>query len=253
MQLETKSIHDLNEENEKSEIRKYFNNKKNGICVEVGSNEPVSICSQSWHLEEKLNWKCILIEPNPKLVVKTKNSRLKAIILEYACISDDKIDNLELHIPLSKNGEEITGHASLDKNADEHNYKSHKSIKVQAKTLTSILKKENIDDIDLLSIDVEGTELEVLKGLDFSKYTPKLILLEDKHLYLNKHLYLKSKGYILVRRLNRNCWYIPSYGHSPKVTLKEKIKLLKRIYLSIWFNKLKYALRHRTLKPFQTL
>jgi hypothetical protein len=63
--------------------------------------------------------------------------------------------------------------------------------------------------IDLLSIDVEGAEMEVLKGLDFEVYKPKLILLEDKYLYLKKHLYLKKKGYALVRRLNRNCWYIP--------------------------------------------
>jgi len=51
------SSHDLAEENEKEQIRNYFNNKMNGICVEVGSNEPISVCSQSWHLEDKLNWK----------------------------------------------------------------------------------------------------------------------------------------------------------------------------------------------------
>ena len=67
---ETISNHDLAEENEKEQIREYFKNKKNGICVEVGSNEPVSIFSQSWHLEDKLNWRCVLIEPNPDLAAK---------------------------------------------------------------------------------------------------------------------------------------------------------------------------------------
>jgi FkbM family methyltransferase len=248
-----KKLHDLNEEDEKAEIRKYFNNKKNGVCVEVGSNEPVSVCSQSWHFEEKLNWKCILIEPNPDLVIKTKNNRPKAIIHECACVSNDKVGYMELHIPLSSQGNELTGHASLEKNADEHNYKIHKSIKVKTETLTNVLRCDDIDNIDFLSIDVEGTELEVLKGLDFDKYQPKLILLEDKHLYLNKHLYLKKKGFVLVRRLNRNCWYIPNHAHRPNVKLKEKIKLLKRVYLSIWFNKLKYALEHKTIQPFQTL
>ena len=51
--------------------------------------------------------------------------------------------------------------------------------------------------------------MEVLLGLDFNLYQPQLILLEDKHLYLKKHFFLKQKGYKLVQRLNRNCWYIP--------------------------------------------
>lgn len=247
------SSHDLAEENEKEQIRKYFNNKKNGVCVEVGSNEPISVCSQSWHLEDKLDWKCVLIEPNPDLVVKTINIRPKATIHNCACVSDDKTGYLELHIPLSDKGESITGHASLEKNADEHNYIRHQSIKVKADTLSNILKQDRIEIIDLLSIDVEGVELEVLKGIDFQIFRPKLILLEDKHLYLTKHIYLRKNGYVLVQRLNGNCWYIPKGAAIPEVKVKDKIKLMKRLYLSVWFNKAKYSLRHRTLKPFKTL
>lgn len=86
----TISSHELAEENEKEQIRKYFNYMKNGICVEVGSNEPLSVCSQSWHLEDKLNWKCVLIEPNPDLVAKTINVRPNALVHNCACVSDDK-------------------------------------------------------------------------------------------------------------------------------------------------------------------
>ncbi|MFC1887139.1 FkbM family methyltransferase [Thermodesulfobacteriota bacterium] len=247
------SIHDLKEENEKEQIRKYFNYKKNGVCVEVGSNEPISVCSQSWHLEDKLDWKCVLIEPNPDLFVKTKNIRPKTTIHNCACVSDEQTDYVELHIPLSDKGESITGHASLEKNIDEHNYKRHKSIKVKANTLNHILKQDRIKIIDLLSIDVEGAELEVLKGIDFQCFRPKLILLEDKHLYLAKHKYLKNEGYDLVQRLNRNCWYIPKGETIPEVKIIDKIMLMKRLYLSVWFNKAKYSLRHRTLKPFKTL
>lgn len=243
----------LNEEKEKTAIRQYFNNKSNGICVEVGSNDPTCIGSQSWHFENKLNWKCILIEPNPNLAGKTRNVRPNAIFHECACVSNENIGEMLLHIPLSNQGQELSGHASLEKNADEHNYKIHASIKVKTDTLTNILNTDGIETIDLLSIDVEGTELEVLKGLDFDKYSPRLILLEDKHLYLNKHLYLKKKGYVLVKRLNGNCWYIHKSSPRPNVRLIEKVKLFKRLFLSIWFNKLKYALRHKTIKPFQAL
>jgi hypothetical protein len=78
-------------------------------------------------------------------------------------------------------------------------------------------------------------------------------LLEDKHLYLQKHRLLTRSGYKLVRRLNRNSWYIPQEIAAPDVLLIDRLKLWKRMYLSIWFKKLHYAWRHKTLKPFKTL
>ena len=52
--------------------------------------------------------------------------------------------------------------------------------KIQINTLNDIIKnsKFNIKDIDFLSIDVEGNELNVLKGLDFKKYRPKIVSIE---------------------------------------------------------------------------
>jgi FkbM family methyltransferase len=245
--------HEEDEENEKFQIRKFFNHVKNGICVEVGSNEPISICSQSLHLEEKLDWKCVLIEPNPILFQKAINLRPQAIICELACTFPGNIKTLILNIPLDENNQEVTGHASLEKNADEHNYEFHNTIEVKADTLTNILQSRKINKIDFLSIDVEGTEMEVLMGLDFNIYRPKLILLEDKHLYLKKHLFLKKNGYKLVQRLNRNSWYIPKELKFKSKSIKGKLKLLKRMYLSIWFKKIHYSLTHKTLSPFKTL
>jgi FkbM family methyltransferase len=249
----SKSAHDLNEEYEKSQIRQFFHHLQDGICIEVGANEPISVCSQSLHLEENLNWQCVLIEPNPNLAQKAVKLRPKAKVCEVACSCPENIGTMLLNIPLDESNQEVTGHASLEKNADEHNYQRYNSITVQADTLTHILQTQNIQQVDFLSIDVEGAEMDVLLGLDFNIYQPQLILLEDKHLYLKKHLFLKQHGYKLVRRLNRNCWYILKASTPPTVPTLEKLKLLKRMYISIWFKKIHYALRHRTLKPFQTL
>jgi len=247
------SAHDANEDYEKYQIRQFFNQRQDGICVEVGANEPVSVCSQSLHLEEKLNWQCVLIEPNPSLAQKAVSLRPKAKVCEVACTCPENIGTMILNIPLDDSNQEVTGHASLEKNADEHNYQHHNCIEVKADTLTHVLQAQHIRQIDFLSIDVEGAEMDVLLGLDFSIYQPQLILLEDKHLYLKKHFFLTQQGYKLVRRLNRNCWYIPKATQSPPVPVFEKLKLLKRMYISIWFKKIHYAWIHKTLKPFQTL
>lgn len=251
--MEQSSQHDLNELAEKQQIREFFANQTGGICVEVGANEPVSVCSQSLHLEQLLNWRCLLIEPNPLLAEKARQLRPNCWVYEAACTSPGQVGEMQLNIPLDDHGHEVTGHASLEQNADEHHYQRHNIVNVSALTLSDILSKSGIESVDFLSIDVEGAELEVLQGFDFTRYRPRLILLEDKHLYLQKHFLLKRNGYQLVRRLNRNCWYIPKEITAPKVPLADRLKLLKRMYLSLWFKKIHYAWRHKTLKPFTAL
>jgi len=240
--------------NEQKLIRKFFKNKTNGTCIEVGSNEPVDYRSQSNHLEKKLNWNCYLIEPNIDLVRKTKLLRPKAKVINCACVQPELDQKyLKLFIPKTSSGVEVHGHASVQKNIDEHNYSFFTELRVKGQTLDSIINKFQLNEIDLLSIDVEGYELEVLNGIDLTLNRPRLILLEDKHLFLTKHNLLKKNNYTLVQRINRNCWYVANEIEKPKVTFFSKIRLYKRIYISLWFNKIKYSIRHKTISPFLRL
>ncbi len=247
-----KTPQEVLEKREKSEIRKYFDDKPSGVFVEVGAYEPLSVCSQSWHLEDRLKWRGLLVEPNPVLAGKARSARPGSTVCECACTSPDKKGEARLFIPLS-DGKEISGHASMEVNADDFNYNKHKTVDVKAVTLTSLLDENNVTDVDLLSVDVEGTELDVLRGLDFDRFKPRLILLEDKHVYLQKHRFLKKLGYRLVKRTGLNCWYIPKGAKRPNQPFREKARLLKRLYLSIWLKKIMYAITHRTWKPFRVL
>lgn len=236
---------------EKQAIWNYFDCAENGFFIEVGANEPCAPESQTYHLE-KMGWTGILVEPIEDLAEKARNTRLNSKVWQVACTSKDKQGIVEFLIPVSEN-ELITGHASLYPNMDEHNYNNFKKVQVKSMTLDAILDAENVTKIDLLSIDVEGAEFEVLSGLDLKKYSPKLILLEDKHLYLSKHRYLTSHGYKLAQRLNRNSWYIPKSQTPPITSSLARFKLWKRMYVSIWIRKIQYAIRHKTLTPFRTL
>ncbi len=237
---------------EKELIRNYFNNKKTGFFVEVGANEPLSENSQSWHLENQLGWKGVLIEPNPQLAEKARMSRSGSLIFEAACVSSGSEGQINLYIPIVNN-DEVTGHAAIRKNIDDFNYQNHKVVKVEARTLNSILEEVEVNTIDLLTIDVEGAELEVLRGFNIEKYKPGLILLEDKHVYLDKHRYLKKHGYRLVKRTTFNCWYIPRDAKAPYQSFWEKLRLWKRMYLSIWPKKVKHAVRSKSIEPLTKL
>jgi FkbM family methyltransferase len=240
------------EATEKKLIRDYFGNKRAGIFVEVGANDPTSPESQSYHLETELGWTGLLVEPIPYLAELARRERPNAVVYECACTSPEKVGTLDLLIP-KFGGELITGHASLEANIDEHNYQEFEKVSITATTLEDICSNEKIDYIDLLSIDVEGAELDVLLGANLQVTRPRLILLEDKHLYLVKHRFLTSAGYVLAQRYNRNCWYVRKDGPLPETTFSQKFKLWKRMYVSIWIKKIAYAIRHRTFKPLLTL
>lgn len=242
----------LRERDEKKLVREYFDNKSSGFFVEVGANEPKTDYSQSWHLESQLGWKGILVEPNPELAQKARMERPNSKVFEVACVSDTNQDSIHLYIPLV-DGSEVTGHASIGKNIDDFEYTSHRDVKVKAQTLNAVLEELNVKSIDLLSIDVEGAEMEVLKGLDLKKYRPRLIILEDKHVYLDKHKYLTKRDYRLVKRTTLNCWYIPVGAKRPFQSVMEKFRLWKRMYISIWLKKIKRAIKSKTIEPLTRL
>jgi FkbM family methyltransferase len=54
-------------------------------------------------------------------------------------------------------------------------------LRVRTRTLTSVLDEHHppSQPIDFLSVDVEGHDLHVLRSLDWTKYRPELVLVED--------------------------------------------------------------------------
>jgi FkbM family methyltransferase len=240
------------EQIEKAEVRAYFKEKRDGVCIEVGANDPVAPTSQSLHLEQLLDWSCLLVEPIPDLAAKARELRPRATVCECACTRPDRIGEVDLFIPVVPSGD-VPGHASLERNPDDFHYDEHRTIRVRADTLTHLLEDHGVERIDLLSLDVEGAELEVLQGLDFERWMPELILMEDKCVFLSKHLFLKRKGYVLVRKLHGNSWYVPRGAPRPTWPVKERLRLFNRMYLGIWPRKVRYALRKRDWGPLKAL
>ena len=81
----------------------------------------------------------------------------------YACVSENAPDSLSLFISFDEySNDEKYSHSAIGQNLDGNKFTKHKQIKVKTRILNSILEEESVESIDLLTIDVEGTELEVL-------------------------------------------------------------------------------------------
>ena len=159
-----------------------------GIMVEVGAATP-DLISNSYHY--RINgWRTISIEPNPKFVKMHKE--VGSEIYEYACSNVDE-DNVSFTIVHDNNEDtETTNHSFshitdtslIDKNIPEqwkaiYDNSDKTDIKIKVRKLNTILENLNIDEIDILTIDVEGNEIKVLEGFDILKYKPKVIVIEN--------------------------------------------------------------------------
>jgi len=137
-----------------------LNQKLNGYFVEVGAFQQADgYMSNTLFLEERYNWNGILIEPNKKTFKNLCNR--KSIKLNVAASDHDGDLNFR------------HGNRGCDSMV------SSVGEKTPCLTLNTILKENNASAIiDFLSIDVEGHEETVLKGVDFSSYHVNCAVIE---------------------------------------------------------------------------
>ena len=73
---------------------------------------------------------------------------------------------------------------------------------VYVKTLNKILNESKAPKIiDFMSIDVEGSEMEVLKGINFKEYKFKYILIECRN-FKKINNFLIKKNYKFIKKLS---------------------------------------------------
>ena len=123
-----------------------------------------------------------------------------------------------------------------------------KVIRVPVRTLDSILEEAGSPaGFDFLSIDVEGHEIDVLRGFDIARWRPRLIMIEDHVADLSKHRYLISSGYRIIRRYENNGWYVPLNSAVAR-HWADRWEILRKYYLALPFRMLR-NLSRQVRKP----
>ena len=218
-------------------VWQFFERKRAGVFVEVGANHPVN-GSQTWFLEQQ-GWSGVLVEPQAALAAELRPARPAAKVFQAACSAPGHAGEANLILA------EADGVATLSPQRDSHGATYVGVERVRLATLDEILVEAGIDRIDFLSLDVEGHELEVMRGLNFKKYRPALVVIEDGVRDLQKHRFLIAKGYRLVKRTTLNNWYIPRERPFHLTSPRERLELIRKMYLALPFRKIRLWLRRR--------
>ena len=161
-------------------IQQIFKSQKKGIYIDIGCGHPIK--NNNTYLLNKKGWSGINIDLDIDNIELFKIYRPKDLNI-CAAISDE-MKETELFFYHSRSALN-----TIDKKTANYQKAKVTSIeKIKTTTLNNVLGESiyNSSNIDFLSIDVEGSELSVLKNFNFHKFKPKVIVVEYLDLSLNK-------------------------------------------------------------------
>ncbi len=198
------------------EVReRFFADQEAGVLVEVGSAHPTYLSVSA--LYRGLGWNVVSIEPNPEFCELHRAQGHD--VLQYACGDHDE-DDVDFSIVDSHGAAYRGGQVSYESFSSlgiKDSYArlidsdlSITPIKVDLRRLDTLLAEHApaVERIDILSVDVEGWELEVMEGLDVARFTPRVLIIENLFGERRYRTYMRGRGYELWRHIEPNDVYV---------------------------------------------
>lgn len=185
-----------------------LNNKRNGFFVEFGATNGID-SSNTYLLETEFGWSGILVEPAKvwhKQLARNRSSRI-----DFSCVwssSNKMIDFKETEEALFSTASDFV---SADMHAEAR--EKGKNYVVPSISLEDLLDKYSAPRlVDYLSIDTEGSELEILEQFDFDKYKFSVITCEHNFSSNRERVLKLLEGNGYQRKLEQvsrvDDWYV---------------------------------------------
>ena len=149
-----------------------FKDKKKGFYIDIGCGHPIK--NNNTYLLYKKGWNGINIDLDQKSIELYNYARKRDVNVNIA-VSDKKgrADLFYYHDESAIN--------TINKEASDYQKaKVKKILNISTDTLNSIIENNSSGNtkIDFMTIDTEGSELNVLKNFNFQKYAPKILVVE---------------------------------------------------------------------------
>lgn len=155
--------------------------ERGGVFVEAGAYDGYWGSNTYW-FERFRGWSGVLVEPLPELAALARRERSQSRVFQCALVPRDYgADWITLRfggtmsvvagawggdeVEHARAGAEMEGRETFD-------------LEVPARSLSEILDKASVDEVDLMTLDVEGFEVAALRGLDLARHRPRFLLVE---------------------------------------------------------------------------
>lgn len=188
-----------------------FQGQKEGFFVEVGCIDGRRF-SNTLTFEER-GWQGMCIEAHAGYIEMLTKNRPNSIVCHCAAGEADE----DAVFYANDRGSLST----LDKTKEKHFQRNYAPFfsgfekqHVKKVRLSSLLDTCHVNEIDILSLDIEGYEVEAIKGLDLSRHRPKVMVIESDDHQHEAHLdeLILPCGYTKSLKMYNNLFYFREKG-----------------------------------------
>jgi len=192
-------------------LLRIFEEEPPGFYVDVGAHHPVRF-SNTWALYQR-GWRGINIDPNPAAIRLFERLRPRDINLTLGIAEEAK----SLHYFQFNDSALNTYDAELAAQRQARDgYRLLKTTMEKVARLDCVLAEHLPagQSIDVLSVDVEGLDLKVIRSNDWTRFRPSCLLMEALHTTLSSlteheaHRYVTALGYDLFAKTVNTLIYL---------------------------------------------
>jgi len=204
----------------------FFDFKKKGFFLDIGAFDGIHF-SNTYSFEIQ-GWQGVCVEPHPAIYPLLTRNRPASICLDCACVSEMAAEAVEFFC------EELGLLSTSKKNPSYESflmerYKKRglafggiKEVTVPALTVDEVIARffTVANPLDIVSIDVEGAEMDVLQGFDVKRHKPGIIIIEANRPEQGEEIveHLASRhGYIHAGTLVENLFFVKTRAEAAKI------------------------------------
>jgi len=185
-------------------FRRFFSDF--GTCIEIGAGRPDWLSIGA--LFRTKGWDVLSVEPNP--VFADMHRKCGHDVVQCACGAEDR-NGVDFFVVDSGGVDYLDGQVTFESwsslgirgdylEAQQHHGGTKTvAMKVDVRRLDTLLASLRPEwrAVDLVAVDVEGWELEVLSGLDFARFRPRVVIAENLFLCASYRRFMRRRGYAL--------------------------------------------------------
>ena len=146
-----------------------------GTFLEAGAHDGYTQ-SNTYYLERFRGWRGVLVEAIPELSTKAAKRRPQSRVVQAALVGPER-EGQEVVIHFGDLTSTLGDRGLTERGLDNAGREPY-DVRVPGRTLSSILDEAGLSAPDLLLLDIEGQELDALRGLDLERHGPALMVIE---------------------------------------------------------------------------
>lgn len=190
-------------------LERYFDHP--GFFLEIGCWDGELISQTAW-LERKRGWKGVCVDPFPRNFEKRK-----AVVAPYAISRYGRTREFVKVSIDRRDGGDVSYFSGFKENLHAHwglisEFCDYQVVTVEAITFETLVKRYQLPEcIEFLSVDTEGSELEIFESIDFSRFRFGMIVFEhNADAWVKQRIgeLLTAAGYVLVEAMRCDDVYV---------------------------------------------